>query len=146
MVRFYRSTWGQMAGLLILGGLLALGWRFIGPEPVAPPPALKPAEPAGLNPVGIDRVMELHGQGVLFLDLRPADVFEAGHIPGAKLYATGRKQAGELVVLYGGPADFNAALTKGQNLIDQGFKWAFVFLEGWDGWQAAGLPVQGGGS
>lgn len=142
-----RTVAAEMTGLLLIACLAAFGWWLAGPEAVVPQPPgpVSPAKPAGLAPVGIDSIQNLHQTGLTFFDIRPRPDFEAGRVPGALMW-TGEVPSGlKAAVIYGEAEDFNRALEIGQRLVDSGTGEVHVFLDGYSGWLAAGLPVEEGG-
>ncbi len=96
-------------------------------------------------------VLQRQSKGTLFIDVRPEAVFAAGHKPGAvnrRLSSlsndrldpelTGRHR----LVVYGANPASGAALAFAKRLIEAGHSGVEFFEPGFDGWRAAGLPVE----
>jgi 3-mercaptopyruvate sulfurtransferase SseA len=91
------------------------------------------------------------GRDMLLIDLRPREIFEAGHIPGAEPVPfardfdenVGRWLAGwrEPLVIYGEEGS-RVVLLAARRLTDLGFELVFVFDGGFEEWVRAGLPVE----
>ena len=138
-----------MLGLLALAVILAgLTFRLNPPQPAVPevgPPAEE------LIPAGIDEVMTLHEAGALFIDARPVEAYKRGRLPGAVSFPAQQEAqppaapAGRPVVVYGQGAELEAALAVGRRLLASGFSPVFIFVEGLEGWVAAGGPLEEGG-
>lgn len=88
----------------------------------------------------------------VIVDVRPAEAFERGHIPGARnlrLSDTTRQDLvaslrGERVIVYGQNPGSASAMAMTKRLISQGLN-ASLFEDGFDAWRAGGLPVERGG-
>lgn len=90
-----------------------------------------------------------------FIDARRADLYDAGHVPGArnvpateagKDFPAGvpdSPRSGTLVVYCEG-GDCQSSLLLGKRLHDKGFKDIRVMTGGWEAWKAAGLPEERG--
>jgi rhodanese-related sulfurtransferase len=88
------------------------------------------------------------GERLLFIDLRPADEFQQGRLPGARSIPLRelRKRYQEIprtgrVMLYCAcpPEEIRAAF---QFLSDQGYRNVSVVDEGFPGWAKRGYPVE----
>lgn len=114
---------------------------------------------AGINVIGSDRVREAEQEGVSVIDVRPASMYEAGHIPGAvnvplvvpedgsmipddklveAVEAVGVKPADD-VVLYC-QTGYHAGLAA-DTLAKQGFDDIELYSGSMEDWTAKGLPV-----
>ena len=141
--------WLEVLGLLALAVILAgITFRVNPPQPVVP----EVGPPAGeLIPAGIDEVMALHDAGALFIDVRPVEAFNQGRLPDAVSFPPqGKAQtpappAGRPVVVYGQGPELEAALVVGRRLVADGFSPVYIFVEGLEGWLAAGGSLEGSG-
>lgn len=93
----------------------------------------------------------LSQQTAFFIDSRSPALYQASHIPGAlnlpyedfdKIFRPGLIPTSQTIVVYceGGKCRSSVALA--QKLVAQGYSNIHVVLEGWQGWQAAGLPIE----
>ena len=100
-------------------------------------------------------------EGVVFLDSRSREDFEAGHIPGAfsvpvaELKDTGRSASGgslseqlafpqsSILVVYCEGGDCQTSVTLAKAIHDMGFPDIRILSGGWEEWSAAGLPMEG---
>lgn len=119
-------------------------------------PAAAPAEEGG-DPwtVGLTKAKELHAQGVLFIDSRSPEEYEAGHIEGAVLlYYThadeewekvlrGHEDLDEPVVVYCSGEGCNSSEIVADLLRKVGYAKVHLFHGGWPAWLAAGYPRAG---
>lgn len=111
-----------------------------------------------ISPEEARRILEAPGQeGWSFVDVREADEFAAGHVPGARLSPRGFLEVradlqhpkrdpwladrSRPLVLYcgGGHRSALAAAV----LQEMGFERVVSMAEGWAGWSARGYPVEG---
>ena len=121
----------------------AVKWALAQPQTAA-------ARPTGFRRVGVDDFEKLWQQRKLtVLDVRTADEFKDGHIPGAVnldvLDAGFEKQAAALdksktylVHCAAGRRSANAA----EQMKAMGFKSVVDLAPGFNGWKAAGKPVE----
>ena len=100
-------------------------------------------------------------EGIVFLDSRNREDFEAGHIPGAlsvpvaDLKGTGEPGSGgelpgvsdlpedDILVVYCEGGDCQTSVTLARAIHDMGFTDIRILSGGWEEWSAAGLPVEG---
>ena len=87
-----------------------------------------------------------------FIDARRKDLYDAGHLPGARSVPASEAEkalpagvldlprAGTLVVYCEG-GDCQSSLLLAKRLHDKGFKDIRVMTGGWEAWKTAGLPV-----
>ena len=119
-------------------------------QPVAP---VNPSDPSGGAGVPIVRPEEAkQGVGkpnVLFVDLRPADQYQQGHIPGALSlpYDQAAQRVAELprdksLVIYCDCRNDNDAAQLAYRLRPLGYADLWVLRTGWQGWKAAGGTVE----
>ncbi|MCB1226991.1 MAG: rhodanese-like domain-containing protein [Verrucomicrobiales bacterium] len=145
----------QALVLLLLAGGAAVATHFFHP--------LAPAwyavnEPPAEDEVTLQRVREEWAGEVMWLDARPTDQYEAGHIPGARLLNEQGfdNQLFELldqlqtsdrpVVLYCGGESCQASRKIRQHLVETfPLENVWVLKGGWKAWQAAGGEIQVGG-
>lgn len=94
----------------------------------------------------------LSSHQAVFIDSRSPQAYQEGHIPGAinlpyqffdDYFRKGLIPPEQNVVVYCEGGDCLSSLEVAQKLIALGYNKVSVILEGWAGWQAAGLPVEG---
>lgn len=94
--------------------------------------------------------------GWSFVDVREADEYEAGHIPGARLFPRGFLEVradlehpkrdpwladrGRKLILYCGGG--NRSALAAQSLARMGFREVVSLAEGWTGWTERGYPSE----
>ena len=90
--------------------------------------------------------MELHQEGVPFLDARTKAEYEEGHIAGAGFLSGEDSPQGDdgPVVVYGQGPDLEEVLAAAEILADGRRGPVYVLLEGLEGWLAAGNDYTGG--
>lgn len=167
---------------LVAGPTRVLSWvgsyQALPPKSVTTPPATPvaptdgaatPAPPAAgtaphshegepLQPFEIDNksAIDEHGKGTLFVDARATDVFEKGHIPGARSIPVWESSADQKVmelmmqnpppatrvVIYcqGGHCEDSHMLR--QKLLGAGYADVLVYKDGFPGWESAGQAVE----
>jgi rhodanese-related sulfurtransferase len=124
-------------------------------NPVTPTP---PADTAAADPLNVTLALakELHEQGYVFLDARPLNEYEQGHIAGAfwlntETFAT--PGGGEVlamldrempIVVYcqGGMCDASKNLVR--MLQQAGYMGGRIFHDGYPAWEKAGYPTAAG--
>ena len=114
-----------------------------GPKVYGPAPDL-------LQPLAVERVRRLLGDGALLVDVRPIEEFAAGHVPGALSNALRPEFATWLGWLVDPQRPLVFVLGEGQDRVDlvrQALKVGYEHLAGElaggvTAWQAAGLPVR----
>lgn len=128
--------------------LNAVKWALA--QPVKPLAAAATAEPAGFKRVGVAEFEKLwQEKKYTVLDVRTADEFKSGHIPGAvnldvlddsfeKKVAALDKSKTYLVHCAAGRRSANAA----DEMKKLGFKSVIDLTPGFNGWKAAGKPVE----
>lgn len=111
-----------------------------------------------ISPEEARRILEAPGQeGWSFVDVREADEFAAGHVPGARLSPRGFLEVradlqhpkrdpwladrSRPLILYCGGGHRSALATA--VLQEMGFERVVSMAEGWAGWSARGYPVEG---
>lgn len=89
----------------------------------------------------------------VFLDARRPDLFDEGHVPGARCVPAAETEkalpapvldsprAGTLVVYCEG-GDCQSSLLLARRLHDEGFRDIRVLTGGWEAWTRAGLPAE----
>ena len=104
--------------------------------------------PLSIAPEDVQRYREV-GEEIVVIDLRPAEVFRAGHLPRARSLPLGevRRREAEVprtgrVVLYAGTLEEAAAAY--QALRDAGHRNVMVLAGGLPAWVRLGLPVEVG--
>ncbi len=103
--------------------------------------------------INLEQAEHLYEEGVLFLDTRPYEGYEAGHIPGARSVPedridegvagfTGMLEHGRKLVTYCQGLECDEAHLLARALREAGFKEVYVFAGGLREWEKAGNPVQ----
>jgi rhodanese-related sulfurtransferase len=95
--------------------------------------------------------------GVVFLDTRSATEFASDHVPGAEEISytdlgaalsperLGRLRSAGAIIIYGASEETDVEQLLAQELRRRGMAPPYVLIGGFLGWQASGLPVEGGG-
>ena len=142
---------------LAAGLAAAVNAAHPGRLPWAPPPPAPEGAQAGPGSSAVDlaAALELHGQGVPFLDARLSADYAAGHIPGAGSVPPGMFADQVEALLGDGPRDrplvaycHDPACPLGRelaaNLAMLGYTGVKVFTGGLAEWSAANQPVHAG--
>ncbi len=96
------------------------------------------------------QLAELKSFQILFVDVRPAEEFRQGAVPGALNHPNSTQPTAELieqvgsarhVAIYGLEDNDQVAAELAFRLREQGFRQAVTMGSGWSGWKAAGYPV-----
>ncbi len=137
---------------------VARGGGGPGVVPVAPGALAAPAAALGLD-ITIPQAFSLYQQGgIMFLDARRKDEFEAGHVDGALLLSTEHFGRGGVpatvgvldktqpVVVYCGGGACDASKNLVIMLQNFGFTRFHIMTDGFPAWQQAGHPVASGPS
>lgn len=104
----------------------------------------------GIVSITLDQARQLYENGTIFVDARPKEYFDAGHIKGALsnhnfrelIYNLDQSQTRlEPVVLYCDGNDCQLSEELAYDLEIEGFLSLYVFSGGWDEWVKKGLPV-----
>ena len=102
----------------------------------------------GLRSVSPQELIRLMNQGALVLDLRPAELYQAGHLNGARQMSgeqilsagdTLKKHKEKTVVVYDDSGNLGAAAVR--QLSAQGFSRVFALRGGLSAWRADNLPL-----
>jgi rhodanese-related sulfurtransferase len=155
--RLKQTLW-QIPVLIVMAGLIALGvnrWRADGIALMGDwSVEARFADAAGDSLViALDEAAALFEQdAVVFLDARPADQYEKGHIRGALnlpwqevdryfMELAGRLEDSKMIVAYcdGESCDLSHELAL--FLKEMGFADVRVLVNGWTVWLQAGLPI-----
>lgn len=111
---------------------------------------------SGLRLIALEEAEDLwRAGGVLVLDARAVELYERGHVPGARnVPAAGQGgtpaasfpdvSRDRTLVVYCEGGDCQSSLALAKRLHDGGFADIRVFSGGWEAWTAAGLPVEEG--
>lgn len=105
--------------------------------------------------IHLEEAFNVHERGqALFLDAREPDVFDQGHIAGAinltptafmdSLMFLESLDLDRMVITYCDGTDCNASIDLAANLELMGFTQVRYFFGGWQEWETAGYPVDGG--
>ena len=128
------------------------------PKPPTANPAPKPA-PAKQEAGFVDSIQSAKSyfddSSALFLDARPPEDYEAGHIAGAvslyfekldELYNSvlGKVPKDRLIITYCSDPECKSGLKLADALVGKGFTRVLIFLEGLPGWKDAGYPTASG--
>lgn len=153
-----KETW---TGILIIVGLslilglvsnLGLIKRFLGGE--FQQAFISRDQFPGLAFITIAETEDLWAsQGAVFVDSRPQDEFNRGHIPGAisvpleevkrnNREILSRIPEGKLLVVYCEGGDCLTSLNLAKILYQQGFREIRIFSGGWEEWLSSGLPME----
>jgi rhodanese-related sulfurtransferase len=131
----YAGNHPLLASAAVLAALLVLGYEL----------RLRSQNIAGLAP---QDVIRLQNAGALILDIRPQELFAAGHINGAKQMQsdqilkaadTLKKYKEKVVVVYDDTGSLGAAAAR--QLAAQGFTKAFSLRGGLGAWRTENLPL-----
>ena len=110
----------------------------------------------GLRLITLEEAEDLWRTGAaLILDARTAELYERGHVPGARTLpaAASEKDAAaslsdvpkdRALVVYCEGGDCQSSLALAKRLHEAGFADIRVFSGGWAAWSGAGLPVEAG--
>jgi len=141
------AWWLEMLVLLVLALVLAGASREINP-----PPQEEPRPEVFLEPAGIEAIRDVHQFGAKFIDVRPAADYAREHIPGALSWPAGSSAPppqeafeSDIIVVYDQGPDLDKAVAAGEKIKDRVRGQLMIFLEGLEGWRAAGLPLESGG-
>jgi len=118
-----------------------------------PPQFIEQKDYPGVIFISLDEAASLlAGQQAFFIDCRSPQAYKEEHIPGAinlpqllfdDYFREGLIPRDQKVIVYCEGGDCLSSLEVAQKLITIGYTQVCVILEGWAGWQAAGLPVEG---
>ncbi len=107
-------------------------------------------------PISLPEAADLFSIGqAIFIDARPAEEYEAGHIAGAKnvpLYDSGSDMIWESlaipreanIIIYCSGDLCQDSLILARRISRQGWRNVKVYVGGWVEWSAAGLPLEEG--
>ncbi len=158
MVRFVTRALGQALLIALIGAALALtvnqfreeGLPLVGDWSAE----ARFTDDSGQDmTVSLDRARELHQQGALFLDTRSSELFEQGHIAGARNlpWESFDRMFGEImsdtaperdIIAYCDGESCNLSHELAITLKALGFSKVKVLVNGWTVWREAGLPVE----
>lgn len=157
MIPFIARALGQALLIAVIGAVLALTVNQFREEGL-PLVGDWSAEARFQNHSGqdmavtLDRARELHQQGALFLDARSTDLFEQGHIAGArnlpwesfdKMFDPKTTPERDIIAYCDGES-CNLSLELAITLKAMGYSTVKVLVNGWTVWQEAGLPIENG--
>ena len=160
MIRFIARALGQALLIAVIGAALALtvnqfreeGLPLVGDWSAE----ARFRDDSGQDmTVSLDRARELRQQGALFLDARSSDLFQQGHIAGARnlSWESFDRMFGEImsditperdIIAYCDGESCNLSHELAITLKALGFSKTKVLVNGWTVWQEAGLPVENG--
>lgn len=146
----------EAAVLLALSVLigLAAGALRRPPLPLRLPDAFFRVE-SGARPLVLEGARRAIEQGgIVVIDTRDERSFREGRLPGALLLPAARWEErlpeaspwlqGAPLLLYGAARDVNGADLVAAGLLREGYGPITIFVEGFEAWHAAGLPVESG--
>jgi rhodanese-related sulfurtransferase len=155
--------WAELLLIVLLGGGMSVAMNMARAEPVpwvVDFAALdrRDALRRGLETLDATGARILLGKpGEVFIDARTPGEFAAGHVPGAKnlpqeaMYGDLDQAAKKLglgdedrLVVYCGNIFCDKSKELAEALRTAGYPYVTVITDGFDGWQAAGGPVEGG--
>ena len=139
-----KSTLAGFLVLPLIAALAALGtFHLLPPKP--PEATIRPGgEVEKLRPIGVPQAAAFHKSGLAFVDIRPPGPYAQARIAKARPFTAPEPLAGLAVVVYGQGNDQDRAVAVAESLIEAGSAPVYVLLEGFEGWLAAGLPVEEG--
>jgi len=157
------SVWLEMVLLVALGAGLGLAMNAVRSDSLPwvadfQAMARREALRKGLGTIDVPGAISLRGRpGVVFLDARTPGEFSRGHVTGAKnlpqetiygdLDAAVKSLSlspEERVVVYCGGILCDKSRELAEALRTDGFPYVSVMPDGFEGWQAAGGPTEGG--
>lgn len=102
--------------------------------------------------IKIGLAYKLFNDGVKFIDARPVEEFNQGHIKNAinipfyesEKYeqALAKISKDEVIVTYCGGHDCDLSIMLGDELFNKGFKKVYIFYGGWNDWLANNYPIE----
>ncbi len=144
----------RVAAILLAGTVLGLGWNAWSGRGLALGQSafLRPGEV--IETVTVTEARERLARGTLFVDARPPDFYELGHVPGAvslpepdfdaalaRLEPEMRRRFD--IVVYCSGEGCEASHIVARKLRERGIASA-VLQDGWPAWEKAGLPRRTG--
>lgn len=101
--------------------------------------------------IKLARAYELFNNGIKFIDARPKEEFDDGHIKDAiniPFYQSEQYEnvlnkisKDEVIITYCSGEDCDLSIMLGDELFEKGYKKVYVFYGGWNDWLDAGYPV-----
>ena len=160
MENFKKAVW-QAPAIIVLAVFIGLGvnhFRADGIPLIENRQAEQIPANAGYRIISIDAAAALYQQGkAVFIDARPDDEYNAGHIKGAlslpymqvedRFISVAQKlPENKMIITYcdGPTCELGSDLAK--FLTQMGFATVRVLLNGWTVWNEQGLPVSGPGA
>ena len=162
-VRRLPPLWLELVLLVVLSTGLSVAMNLARTEPLPwvadfAAEARREALRKGLETIDVTGAIPLRGRpGVTFVDARTADAFVLAHVAGAKnlpqeamygdLDAATRKlglSPEDRLVVYCDGILCDKSKELAEALRTGGFPYVSVMTDGFDGWQAAGGPTEGG--
>lgn len=113
------------------------------------------AESGAIQFIGIDELDDFLGRSdVVTVDARPREIFELGHIPGARSLSRENfdsdlseleavlRVPGQTIVVYCADVTCEDGAVVAKKLQERGFARLAVYAGGYDEWEALGRPVE----
>ncbi|OOZ37921.1 hypothetical protein BOW52_09975 [Solemya elarraichensis gill symbiont] len=133
-----------LALLILLPGVTAAAGEPDGPAP---------ASVAGTTFIDTATAQQMHADGISFVDVRPAPMYQAGRIPGAvSLPLPGGKftlqnlakvaDSDDQVVLHCRGKDCMMSSIAAREAVKWGYSKIYYYRAGYNGWKDAGLLVE----
>ena len=131
--------------------LLPLALLFLATSALAAD--LAPAKVAGASTIGTVTAKMLFDKGFIFVDVRRAEDFNSGHIPGARHLAINSENFTEgslsaivrkdqAVVFYCNGLNCKGSSIASEKALAWGWSKVLYYREGWPQWKEAGLAVE----
>lgn len=148
---------GALAILVVAAVIGLVQNRFSGHPlpPFASEAALRPAVASGVSYIDLAGAKAMFdATSALFIDARPPEEYDAGHVPGAvnlpsdefaKAYArlAPTIERARALVCYCEGLTCDRSSVVANLLAARGHSHVFILFSGWDQWQAAGYPSEG---
>lgn len=114
---------------------------------------LAPAKVVGASTIGTVTAKMLFDKGFIFIDVRRAEDFNSGHIPGARHLAINSEKFTEenlsaivkkdqAVVFYCNGLNCKGSSIASEKAVAWGWSKVLYYREGWPQWKEAGLAVE----
>lgn len=102
--------------------------------------------------IKIDFAYKLFHKGIKFIDARPVEEFNEGHIRGAlniPFYESDKYEhilsgisKNEIIVTYCGGHDCELSIMLGDELFKKGYRKIYIFYGGWNDWLKNNYPIE----
>jgi rhodanese-related sulfurtransferase len=102
--------------------------------------------------IKLDFAHKLFKQGIKFIDARPVEEYNEGHIKGAinipfydshkYLHLLSKISKDEIIVTYCSGHDCELSIMLGDELFSKGYKRIYIFYGGWNDWLENNYPIE----